>query len=91
MLKRRKILEKIGNKIGNPGRSRNYKFKVGRILKLYFVLLMKSHLQSYPCPLQINSGNSVVLEINLHEIGKGSSVRLGHKTQRTFMKRSSLW
>merc|ERR1712110_516027 len=22
--------------------------------KLYFVLLMKSHLQSYPCPLQIN-------------------------------------
>merc|ERR1712086_122175 len=29
--------------------------EVGRILKLYFVLLMKSHLQSYPCPLQINS------------------------------------
>merc|ERR1712117_452881 len=28
--------------------------KVGRILKLIFVLLMKSHLQSYPCPLQIN-------------------------------------
>ena len=24
------------------------------INKLYFVLLMKSHLQSYPCPLQIN-------------------------------------
>merc|ERR1712226_1809236 len=24
-------------------------------LELYFVLLMKSHLQSYPCPLQINS------------------------------------
>ena len=23
--------------------------------ELYFVLLMKSHLQSYPCPLQINS------------------------------------
>merc|ERR1712230_322680 len=23
-------------------------------LSLYFVLLMKSHLQSYPCPLQIN-------------------------------------
>merc|ERR1739838_292209 len=23
-------------------------------LELYFVLLMKSHLQSYPCPLQIN-------------------------------------
>merc|ERR1712190_342717 len=22
--------------------------------KLYFVLVMKSHLQSYPCPLQIN-------------------------------------
>merc|ERR1712194_550436 len=28
--------------------------KMNRILKLYFVLLMKSHLQSYPCPLQIN-------------------------------------
>ena len=28
--------------------------KIGR-MKLYFVLLMKSHLQSYPCPLQINS------------------------------------
>merc|ERR1712137_221599 len=25
-----------------------------RGMKLYFVLLMKSHLQSYPCPLQIN-------------------------------------
>merc|ERR1712190_125509 len=25
-----------------------------RRMKLYFVLLMKSHLQSYPCPLQIN-------------------------------------
>merc|ERR1712079_212731 len=25
-----------------------------RKMKLYFVLLMKSHLQSYPCPLQIN-------------------------------------
>merc|ERR1719429_770057 len=24
------------------------------MMKLYFVLLMKSHLQSYPCPLQIN-------------------------------------
>jgi len=24
-------------------------------MKLYFVFLMKSHLQSYPCPLQINS------------------------------------
>ena len=24
-------------------------------LELYFVLIMKSHLQSYPCPLQINS------------------------------------
>jgi quinol-cytochrome oxidoreductase complex cytochrome b subunit len=23
-------------------------------LSVYFVLLMKSHLQSYPCPLQIN-------------------------------------
>merc|ERR1712179_508749 len=27
--------------------------EVGR-MKLYFVLLVKSHLQSYPCPLQIN-------------------------------------
>ena len=25
-----------------------------REMKVYFVLLMKSHLQSYPCPLQIN-------------------------------------
>merc|ERR1712012_980377 len=25
------------------------------ISEFYFVLLMKSHLQSYPCPLQINS------------------------------------
>merc|ERR1712019_235269 len=24
------------------------------LMKLYFLLLMKSHLQSYPCPLQIN-------------------------------------
>merc|ERR1711860_389320 len=24
------------------------------LMKLYFVLLVKSHLQSYPCPLQIN-------------------------------------
>ena len=24
-------------------------------VSIYFVLLMKSHLQSYPCPLQINS------------------------------------
>ena len=27
----------------------------GYSLEFYFVLLMKSHLQSYPCPLQINS------------------------------------
>merc|ERR1712048_1154610 len=39
--------------------------------KLYFVLLMKSHLQSYPCPLQINSfwnlgfllGVAIILQI----------------------------
>ncbi len=39
--------------------------------KLYFVLLMKSHLQSYPCPLQINSfwnlgfllGITIILQI----------------------------
>ena len=24
-------------------------------MKLYFILLMKSHIESYPCPLQINS------------------------------------
>ena len=38
---------------------------------LYFVLLMKSHLQSYPCPLQINSfwnlgfllGIAIILQI----------------------------
>ena len=46
------------------------KHKVG-ILFLYFVLLMKSHLQSYPCPLQINSfwnlgfllGITIILQI----------------------------
>ena len=40
-------------------------------MKLYFVLLMKSHLQSYPCPLQINSfwnlglllGITIILQI----------------------------
>ena len=39
--------------------------------ELYFVLLMKSHLQSYPCPLQINSfwnlgfllGITIILQI----------------------------
>ena len=31
-----------------------FKVKIGS-WKLYFVLLMKPHLQSYPCPLQINS------------------------------------
>ena len=39
--------------------------------QLYFVLLMKSHLQSYPCPLQINSfwnlgfllGITIILQI----------------------------
>jgi quinol-cytochrome oxidoreductase complex cytochrome b subunit len=30
-------------------------FIIDRSLKLYFVLLMKSHLESYPCPLIINS------------------------------------
>ena len=37
----------------------------------YFILLMKSHLQSYPCPLQINSfwnlgfllGITIILQI----------------------------
>ncbi len=41
------------------------------LMKLYFVLLMKSHLQSYPCPLQINSfwnlgfllGITIILQI----------------------------
>ena len=40
-------------------------------MKVYFVLLMKSHLQSYPCPLQINSfwnlgfllGITIILQI----------------------------
>merc|ERR1739838_109185 len=40
-------------------------------LEVYFVLLMKSHLQSYPCPLQINSfwnlgfllGITIILQI----------------------------
>jgi len=40
-------------------------------MKLYFVLLMKSHLQSYPCSLQINSfwnlgfllGITIILQI----------------------------
>ena len=40
-------------------------------MKLYFVLLMKSHFQSYPCPLQINSfwnlgfllGITIILQI----------------------------
>merc|ERR1712242_433581 len=44
--------------------------KIGR-MKLYFVLLIKSHLQSYPCPLQINSfwnlgfllGITIILQI----------------------------
>ena len=44
--------------------------KIGR-MKLYFVLLMKSHLHSYPCPLQINSfwnlgfllGITIILQI----------------------------
>ena len=42
-----------------------------RGLQLYFVLIMKSHLQSYPCPLQINSfwnlgfllGITIILQI----------------------------
>ena len=41
------------------------------LMKLYFVLLVKSHLQSYPCPLQINSfwnlgfllGITIILQI----------------------------
>ncbi len=44
-------------------------------IELYFVLLMKSHLQSYPCPLQINSfwnlglllGITIILQI-IHPI-----------------------
>ena len=42
-----------------------------RGLQLYFVLIMKSHLQSYPCPLEINSfwnlgfllGITIILQI----------------------------
>ena len=40
-------------------------------IRIYFVLLIKSHLQSYPCPLQINSfwnlgfllGITIILQI----------------------------
>ena len=40
-------------------------------LEFYFLFLMKSHLQSYPCPLQINSfwnlgfllGITIILQI----------------------------
>ena len=47
------------------------KREVKRKMKVYFVLLMKSHLQSYPCPLQINSfwnmgfllGITIILQI----------------------------
>ena len=35
-----------------------------RGLQLYFVLIMKSHLQSYPCPLEINSHGKNVVIIN---------------------------
>ena len=49
---------------------KNKKLKIG-IFELYFVLQMKSHLQSYPCPLQINSfwnmgfllGITIILQI----------------------------
>merc|ERR1711915_1077413 len=47
------------------------KIYLKRKMKVYFVLLMKSHLQSYPCPLQINSfwnlgfllGGTIILQI----------------------------
>ena len=49
----------------------NVEREVKRKMKVYFVLLMKSHLQSYPCPLQINSfwnlgfllGITIILQI----------------------------
>ena len=41
------IIPEIHSSFGLPG--------VSLLFILYFVLLMKSHLQSYPCPLQINS------------------------------------
>ena len=34
-------------------------------MKLYFILLMKSHLQSYPCPLIINYFATAFLDITL--------------------------
>ena len=40
--------------LGEPER-RERKSKIQYFNIFYFVLLMKSHLQSYPCPLQINS------------------------------------
>merc|ERR1711976_911891 len=44
---------------------------VSLYMRTYFLLLVKSHLQSYPCPLQINSfwnlgfllGISIILQI----------------------------
>merc|ERR1712100_541944 len=39
--------------LGEPER-RERKSKIQYFNIFYFVLLMKSHLQSYPCPLQIN-------------------------------------
>ena len=48
-----------------------YYFLLSLLLPSYFILLVKSHLQSYPCPLQINSfwnlgfllGITIILQI----------------------------
>merc|ERR1712187_915731 len=62
--------EKIQNKYFKNSKIKKRKLKIG-IFELYFVLQMKSHLQSYPCPLQINSfwnmgfllGITIILQI----------------------------
>ena len=76
-----------------------------RRMKLYFVLLMKSHLQSYPCPLQINSfwnlglllGITIILqrykmykEITVSSRSKGTLVCLPQKGIRCIRKSLSL-
>merc|ERR1711957_521507 len=59
---------------------------------LYFVLLMKSHLQSYPCPLQINSfwnlgfllGITIILQI-ITGIFFGWCLRYLHSSGASFV------
>ena len=54
-----------------------------RSCKLYFVLLMKSHIKSYPCPLQINYfwnlgfllGITIILQTPIKKMKKENSFR----------------